>query len=71
MIKCHQYQVNNTQQFKVVGLLHPLDIPHNKSESTLMDFFASLPRTQKGHDVIWVVLVRLTNRAIFFQCNPR
>ena len=30
-----------------------------------MDFIASLPRTQKGHDVIWVVVDQLTKMAIF------
>ena len=56
--KCHQCHVN-----KAAGLLHPLDIPNNKWESISMDFIVSLPRTQKGHDAIWVVVDRLTKMA--------
>ena len=54
--KCHQCQVNKAERLKAAGLLHPLDIPNNKWESISMDFIVSLPRTQKGHDAIWVVV---------------
>ena len=63
--KCHQCQVNKAERLKAAGLLHPLDIPNNKWESISMDFIVSLPRTQKGHDAIWVVVDRLTKMARF------
>ena len=52
--------VNKTQQLKVVGILHPLDIRNNKCECILMNFRVGLLHTQKGHDAIWVVIDRLT-----------
>ena len=30
-----------------------------------MDFVTGLPRSQEGHDVIWVIAVRLTKTARF------
>ena len=64
--QCLQCQINKLERLKVVGLLHPLDVPNNKWESISMDFIVSLPRTQRGHDVIWVVVDRLTKLARFF-----
>ena len=32
-----------------------------------MDFVASLPKTVKGHDVVWVIVDRLTKSAYFLS----
>ena len=34
-----------------------------------MDFVTSLPRTQRQHDAIWVIVDRLTNSAHFLPVN--
>ena len=48
-----------------VGLLKPLDIPKWKWDDISMDFIVGLPRTQNGHDAIWVIVDRLTKLAHF------
>nr|GFB92104.1 retrotransposon protein, putative, Ty3-gypsy subclass [Tanacetum cinerariifolium] len=47
------------------GLLQPLDIPVWKWDEISMDFVTGLTRTQRRHDVIWVVVDRLTKSAHF------
>ena len=36
-----------------------------------MDFVTALPRTQKGHDAIWVIIDRLTKSAYFLAINVK
>jgi len=47
------------------GLLQPLPIPVWKWEHITMDFVVGMPRTQRHHDSIWVVVDRLTESAHF------
>nr|GEV62288.1 retrotransposon protein, putative, Ty3-gypsy subclass [Tanacetum cinerariifolium] len=47
------------------GLLQPLDIPVWKWDEILMDFVTGLPRTQRRHDAIWVVVDHLTKSTNF------
>nr|GFA19864.1 retrotransposon protein, putative, Ty3-gypsy subclass [Tanacetum cinerariifolium] len=47
------------------GLLQPLDIPVWKWDEISMDFVTGLPRTQRSHDAIWVVVDRLTKSEHF------
>nr|GEZ89357.1 retrotransposon protein, putative, Ty3-gypsy subclass [Tanacetum cinerariifolium] len=47
------------------GLLQQLDIPVWKWDEISMDFVTGLPPTQRRHDVIWVVVDRLTKSAHF------
>nr|GFD23970.1 putative reverse transcriptase domain-containing protein [Tanacetum cinerariifolium] len=47
------------------GLLQALDIPVWKWDEISMDFVTGLPRTQRRHDAIWVVVDRLTKSGHF------
>nr|GEZ75188.1 retrotransposable element Tf2 [Tanacetum cinerariifolium] len=51
------------------GLLQPLDIPVWKWDEISMDFVTGLPRTQRRHDAIWVVVDRLTKSAYFLPIH--
>ncbi|GJV03248.1 putative reverse transcriptase domain-containing protein [Tanacetum coccineum] len=46
------------------GLYFP-EIPEWKWEKITMDFITKLPRTNNGHDAIWVIVDRLTKSAYF------
>jgi hypothetical protein len=50
---------------RLAELLHPLKILEWKWEETGMNFVVGLPRTQAGHDSIWVIVDRLTKVAHF------
>ena len=45
---------------KPSGLLQPLLIPVWKWDEVSMNFITDLPRTQSGHDSVWVIVDRLT-----------
>nr|GEY67894.1 putative nucleotidyltransferase, ribonuclease H [Tanacetum cinerariifolium] len=53
------------EHLRASGLLQPLDIPVWKWDEISMDFVTGLPRTQRRHDAIWVVVDRLTKSAHF------
>ncbi|WVZ97102.1 hypothetical protein U9M48_042660 [Paspalum notatum var. saurae] len=46
-------------------MLQPLALPAWKWEDIHMDFIVGLPRTQKGYDIIWVIIERFTKSAHF------
>ncbi|XP_022874182.1 uncharacterized protein LOC111393015 [Olea europaea var. sylvestris] len=50
---------------KTAGLLQTLPIPKWKLEHITMNFLFGLPRTQSGHDGIWIIVDRLTKTARF------
>nr|GEV59429.1 putative reverse transcriptase domain-containing protein [Tanacetum cinerariifolium] len=47
------------------GLLQQPEIPEWKYKRIAMDFVIKLPRTSSGHDIIWVIMDRLTKSAHF------
>ena len=51
------------------GLLQELPLPEWKWERISMDFVVGLPKTQKGHDSIWVIVDRFTKSAHFLAVN--
>ncbi|GKB55876.1 putative reverse transcriptase domain-containing protein [Tanacetum coccineum] len=50
---------------KPSGLLVQPEIPMWKWERITMDFIIKLPKTSNGHDIIWVIVDRLTKSAHF------
>ena len=67
--KCLTCQQIKIEHRKPAGLLQPLSIPEWKWERITMDFVTRLPRTQGGHDAIWVIVDRLTKSAHFIATN--
>jgi hypothetical protein len=63
--RCDTCQRVKAEHKRPAGLLQPLDIPVWKWEDISMDFIVGLPRSQKGHDSIWVIVDRLTKVAHF------
>ena len=53
------------------GILQPLEIPVWKWDNISIDFVTHLPRTFRGHDMIWVIVDRLTKSAHFLAMNLR
>ncbi|GJY69296.1 putative nucleotidyltransferase, ribonuclease H [Tanacetum coccineum] len=63
--KCLICQQVKIEHQRASGLLQPLEIPVWKWDEISMDFVTGLPRTQRKHDAIWVVVDRLTKTAHF------
>ncbi|KAJ0853490.1 putative nucleotidyltransferase, Ribonuclease H [Helianthus annuus] len=56
---------------KPSGLLQQPKIPVWKWEQISMDFITGLPWTSKGHDMIWVIVDRLTKSAHFLPIREK
>lgn len=63
---CPKCQANKPTNRQPIGLLQPLNIPHQKWEQVTMDLITALPRTTRGHDAIGVVVDKLTKMVHFF-----
>ncbi|XP_071939216.1 uncharacterized protein [Coffea arabica] len=66
---CLVCQQVKAEHQKPSGLLQPLEIPEWKWEHITMDFVTGLPRSQRGHDAVWVIVDRLTKSAHFLPVN--
>jgi hypothetical protein len=58
--KCMKCQRVKAEHRHTVGLLQPIPIPEWKWEVVTMDFITGLPKTNKQHDSIMVVVDKLT-----------
>jgi hypothetical protein len=63
--RCMECQKVKAENRHLVGLLQTLTIPEWKWEVVTMDFIMGLPRTSKFHDLIMVVVDKLTKAAHF------
>ncbi|GJS40982.1 putative reverse transcriptase domain-containing protein [Tanacetum coccineum] len=63
--RCLTYLKVKAKHHRPFGLLQQPKIPKWKWERIAMDFVRKLPRTSSGHDVIWVIMDRLTKSAYF------
>jgi len=54
--RCHTYQKVKAEHQKPGGLLQPLPILVWKGDHITMDFVVGMPRTQRHHDAIWVIV---------------
>ena len=61
-LTCQQFKAEHQ---KPAGLLQPLEVAEWKWEHVTMDFVTHLPRTQQRHDVVWVIMDRLTKSSHF------
>ena len=61
--RCLTCQQVKTKHQKPAGLLWPLEVAELKWEHVTMDFVTHLQRTPQGHDVVWVIVDRLTKSA--------
>jgi hypothetical protein len=65
IVKCLECQKVKAEHRHPTRLLQPLPIPEWKWEVVTMDFITKLPRTNKQHDSIMVVVDKLTKDAHF------
>jgi hypothetical protein len=63
--RCDVCQCVKAEPQRPAGLLHPLKVPMWKWEEVDMDFITGLPRSDRGHDSIWVIIDHLTKVAHF------
>jgi hypothetical protein len=63
--RCDTCQRVKAKHRRPTGFLQPLEIPTWKWDDISMDFVVGLPRKQRGHDAIWVIVDRLTKVAHF------
>jgi hypothetical protein len=62
---CDTYQRVKAEHQRPAGLLQPMKILEWKLKEVGMDFITRLPRTQRGYDLIWLIVDRLTKVAHF------
>ena len=67
--RCLTCQQVKAEHQRPVGKIQLLLIPIWKWEKITMDFIIGLPRNQRQHNVIWVIVDRLTKSAHFLPVN--
>ncbi|GJU38985.1 putative reverse transcriptase domain-containing protein [Tanacetum coccineum] len=63
--KCLTCSKVKAEHQRPLGLLQQPEIPEWKWDKITMDFITKLPRMKSGHDMIWVIVDKLTKSAYF------
>ena len=63
--RCLTCQQVRTEHQRPIGLLKPLEVAEWKWEHVTMDFLTHFPRTPWRHDMVWVIVDRLTKSTHF------
>ena len=63
--RCLTCQQVKAEHQKPAGLLQSLEVAEWKWEHVTMNFMTHLPRTQRRHDSVWVIVHRLTKSHTF------
>lgn len=63
--KCHGCQINKKPNKQPGGALQPHDIPKAGLDTITIDFLTELPLDEKGVDAIFIVVDKLSKRAVF------
>ena len=58
--QCLKCQHVKAEHQRLAGLLQPLEVAEWKWEHVMRDFMTHFPRTIRKHDVVWVIVDRLT-----------
>ena len=65
VVRCLVCQHVKAEHQRPAGILQPLLVFEWKLKHVTMDFVMGLPRSQWGHDSIWVIVDRLTKLVYF------
>ena len=63
--QCFTCQQVKAENHRLAGLLQSLEIEEWKWEHIMMNFVTHFPRTLRKHDVLWVIVDRLTRSTHF------
>jgi hypothetical protein len=69
--ECDACQRTKKSHFPPAGMLQPMPIPHRPWSSLGMDLLGPLPESNRGHNMILVVIDRLTKMAHFIPTTHR
>lgn len=68
---CQECQVHKPAPKKLQGLLKPLEVPEGRFQSISMDFMTHFPKTERGHDAVFVMVDRFTKYVILVPCSSK
>jgi hypothetical protein len=67
---CDLCKRNKTSNQKPICLLKPLEFPTERFEQVSMDFIITLPVIKENHDVVTVIVDKITKLVMFIPTRP-